>query len=110
MRVCVCTCASSVLLQDEVLQLVGRAQQEGGRLSVAGDQLPHGRDLRLAELSGGPASSGPSGPAPSTGTADPSAQAVGRGGGEGVGHVGRGQRLHAEVSRACKGERGEGAS
>ena len=80
---------SSVLLQDEVLQLVCRAQQEGGRLPVAGDQLTHGRDLRLAELGRRPAPSRAAAAAPST-------QAV-VGGGGGVTDVGRGEGLHAEV-------------
>jgi hypothetical protein len=35
---------------QQVLQLVGRAQQEGGRLAVARDQLSHGPDLGGAEL------------------------------------------------------------
>ncbi|TNN87785.1 hypothetical protein EYF80_002132 [Liparis tanakae] len=61
-----------VLLQDEVLQLVCRAQQEGGRLPVAGDQLTHGCDLRLAELCRCPA--------PSSTSAAPPTQAVVGGG------------------------------
>ena len=93
--VCVCVCAlprfpTSVLLQDEVLQLVCRAEQEGGRLPVAGDQLTHGRDLRLAELGRSPA------PSRAAAAAAPSAQAV-VGGGGGVTDVGRGEGLHAEV-------------
>lgn len=47
--------SGSVLLQDQGLQLIGRAEQEGGRLAVAGDELPHGRDLCWAELCRGPA-------------------------------------------------------
>lgn len=88
---CVCVFPNfspgSVLLQDEVLQLVCRAEQEGGRLPVAGDQLTHGRDLWLAELGGGPA--------PSRTPAAPPAQAV-VGGGRGVADGG-GEGLHAEV-------------
>ena len=45
----------SVLLQDQVFQLVGRAEEEGRRLPVPGDELPHRRDLRGAELGRGPA-------------------------------------------------------
>lgn len=41
----------SVLLQDQVLQLVRRAEQEGGGLPVSCDELPHRRDLWRAELS-----------------------------------------------------------
>lgn len=42
---------SSVLLQDQALQLVRRAQEEGGGLPVSRDELPDRRDLRRAELS-----------------------------------------------------------
>lgn len=41
----------SVLLQDQVFQLVCWAEKEGGRLPVSRDELPHCRDLRRAELS-----------------------------------------------------------
>lgn len=41
----------SVLLQDQVFQLVCWAEKEGGRLPVSRDELPHRRDLRRAELS-----------------------------------------------------------
>lgn len=43
--------SDSVLLQDQVLQLVRRAEQEGGGLPVSCDELPDRRDLRRAELS-----------------------------------------------------------
>lgn len=43
--------SDSVLLQDQVLQLVRRAEQEGGGLPVSCDELPHCRDLRRTELS-----------------------------------------------------------
>lgn len=43
--------SDSVLLQDQVLQLIRRAEQEGGGLPVSCDELPHRRDLRRAELS-----------------------------------------------------------
>lgn len=80
----------SVLLQNEVFQFVCGAQQEGSGLSVAGDELPHGTDLRRAELGGG---HGPAG-----------AVAGGRGRGRGGGCGG--PTFHAEVRGPC-GE-GEG--
>lgn len=43
--------SDSVLLQDQVLQLVRRPEQEGGGLPVACDELPHCCDLWRAELS-----------------------------------------------------------
>lgn len=49
-EVCVYVLHKLILLEDEVLQLVCRAEQEGSRLPVAGDQLTHSCDLWLAEL------------------------------------------------------------
>lgn len=77
-------------MEDEVFELVGRTEQERGGLPVPGDQLTHGGDLRLAELSGRPASS--------RAAAAPPGQAVGAGT-VGVSD-GRGQGLHAEVCGA----------
>lgn len=78
----------SVLLQNEVLQFVRRAEEEGCGFPVAGDQLPHRADLRGAELGGW----------------HPPVCAVRRGRG-GAG----GAAFHAEVSRAC-GQRASGGS
>ena len=35
---------------EEVLELVGRAEEEGGGLPVAGDELPHRADLGRVQL------------------------------------------------------------
>lgn len=64
---------SSVLLQDEVFQLVGRPKQKRRRLPVASDQLTHSCDLRLAELGRCPA--------PSSTVAPPTQAVIGGGGG-----------------------------
>ena len=84
--------SGSVLLQDEVLQLVRGAQQEGGGLPVAGDELPHRRDLRGTELGRCPA------PTP------PLAVAVGARGGAVWGHG-----LHTQICGAFGGGRGGGS-
>lgn len=76
----------SVLLQDQVFQLVRRTEQEGCRLSVARDELPHRRHLRGAELGRGPA------PAASL--------TVTVGGGRGGGVCA--DRLHAQIGGTCQ--------
>lgn len=80
-------CSGSVLLQDQVLQLVCWAQQEGRRLPVSCDELPHRRHLGRAEL----------GWSTSAATTSLSVTVGAGGGGGGI----WANWLHAQICRTC---------